>query len=324
MNEGRLQDELRKAFDKKTPDSPKSRDREKLDQQGRRRRAVEEEKRLEAARQEMAELRKGEGVLHAYWEQRCGMLKEEGFPVRKKDGRIDMYGRDISSIYSSQQRQEHLRTVNSVQAKKEQGKRDWEREFPPELRSEYSDGENFEVLSLAIFDKVLRGLCSILHGSDYDDDKNSADLVVFDPETGEVICIFDDVANEGQRRERKAEKLREINQEKGGTTLTYGLAFDESNKIRITELKNIPIFYLSISPQRLKQIIKDFEPDLDRMADSEKKFFAQAYHELQAQVIELTEEYNLNPLLQDNLKKFRARILNNSELKARVDEFDKI
>ena len=331
---GHLQDALIKAgLGQKTPDSPKSRGREKPDQHEKRRGRdnIEEKERLEAARQEMAELRKAERALHAYWEQRCEVLKKTGLPIRKEDGRIDMdiYGRyasegDIGRIYSDRRRHEHLRTVNDVQAQKEQDKRNWEREVPPELRSEYSAGENFEVLSLAILDKVLRNLCVILRGSYYDDDKNSADIVVFDRLSGEVICIFDDIANQDQKRERKAEKLTEINQERGGTTLTYGLTFDELDKIRMTELNNIPVFYLSISPQRLKQIIKEFEPDSERLADSEKKFFAQAYHELQAQVIELMEDYDLSSVLQNNLEKFKTRILNDPQLGKRVDEFDNI
>lgn len=278
---------------------------------------------------EAAEYREAEEKLHEYWKKKIIELKGSGLPI-DKDGRVDMANyskfarpKDIPLYYSDEKRRKHLTTVQYVKDEYKRKEEEYRRTTPQELRSNFTAGRNFEVYSLAVLDKILRKLCLLLPASLYDDGANKADAFAIN-EDGVLLAIFDNVADDsGQRYKDKKERLEKINIGQGGTTLDYGITYDENHKIIMTQLKNIPLFHLSISNQDLRAGISDFETDPDKLSEHEKHFFVEIYHEMYAQTYNLLRDTKLHPKLKDNLKKFQDAILKNDEVKALVEKFER-
>lgn len=283
----------------------------------------------EEIKQEAAKYREAEKRLHEYWGKRIQELKGRGLPI-DKEGRVDMANyskfvrsKDIPLYYSDEKRRKHLATVQYVKDEYQKKEEEYRRTTPQELRSNFTAGKNFEVYSLAVLDKILRKLCLLLQTCLHDDGANKADAFAVNDD-GALLAIFDNVADDsGQRYKDKKEQLEKINKEQGGTTLDYGITYDENRKVIMTQLKNIPLFHLSISNQDLRDGISGFETDPDKLSEHEKHFFVEIYHEMYAQTYNLLRDTKLHPKLKDNLKKFQDAILKNDEIKARVEEFER-
>lgn len=294
------------------------------------------EERNEELKKEFVEYRAGEQRLHAYWAERSSEYRQRySLPLRADDGRINMYDykrfaspQDSKNYYSDVQRRKHLQTVQHVKKLKEVEKAEYIRNTPVELRTEYSAGENFEVYSLALLEKVLREICLALRTSLQDDGANSADGYLIYLEDGTPLALFDYVGdNRGQRYQGKKLKLEQINLEQGGTTLNYGITFDENRKIKMTQIEQVPLLYLSISNTDLKRAIVDFEPDPNKLSHTEMDIFIEFYHEMSAQVRNMLRELhnsNSHPELRKNLKKFQTLILMNPKVEGRIKEFKQI
>lgn len=223
--------------------------------------------------------------------------RSEGVPVNS-NGRIDM------QTYIDFYPQHIDRDMEQI---KEQKTR-WEEE-----RGTFSGenlqnlGEGFEMLATAIFAKNLGDQFIIARSSEFDDIFHKVDTILLDRETGNLICAFDEVGDTtGASYERKLTSIRDRNR-KGGATLKYGIAMKiENNKKEVVRspAKNIPLFYIALSSDRIEKGIEEFA--FDGQSDFEKKLFEYFIATLDMQIKALELDPNqLHPDLRKRLAIFK-------------------
>lgn len=311
----------------------------------------------EEINREFAEYREAEKRLHYFWNKMTVRQQEAGLPVRTTDGRIDMDNTNYIALtntpnaYLAREREKHRLIVNSGRERKKQDDRIWRRNTPRELWTEYRDGENLEILTLAIFLKSpLSKFCDIVPTAELDDYakddtdkfgkyKVGTDFILFDKQTGNLIAGFDDVSDDqGDRFKEKERRSKEV-KEHGGTTLTYGLGYNKANKIIIKEVRNVPVLYLAVSSGRLRKGVKNFNPDIDAivMSQDEKQLFVRFYKAMDEQVYQMLDEVDekldektLNSeygrkllIYRERLENFQ-RILEEPELQAFIEGCKKV
>jgi len=131
-----------------------------------------------------------------------------------------------------------------------------------------------EIAINAVFNKVLsKKNLVVARTAKLDDMENGIDTFIFNPETGEIICGFDEVnyndeneirADSPDRKakkesaDKKKEKVRRIANQ-GGARLKYAyrLAKDESGEKTVKQgsVENLPVLYLGISKRDLETLL---------------------------------------------------------------------
>lgn len=142
------------------------------------------------------------------------------------------------------------------------------------LKKESNPANLAEMGITALLDRFLGDRFAVLRASDYDDYENGADNLIIDRESGAVICGIDDViSREGNDGENKKEDKVLHKMKRGGARLKYGLALKEGNLVP-AQLRNVPIFYLSISKPELTELLSSLCHN-DSPGVVEKRAFSQ-------------------------------------------------
>jgi len=139
----------------------------------------------------------------------------------------------------------------------------------PSKKEKIREGEKMEIFKTALFNKVLKNDFLVLRSSLYDDYKNGIDNIIFDKESGTVVGAFDEVVSEtaGPVYEQKKSKIAAKNSRAGGY-LKYGLA-KKGDKIIMESNARVPVFYLALSQNELKEALVGFEVS-DNLSEAEE------------------------------------------------------
>ena len=178
--------------------------------------------------------------------------------------------------------------------------RKWQEREGPEEKIERT-GEQLEILKTALFNKFVGGKAIVARASLYDDVQNHVDNLMIDKETGKTLCAFDEVGdNTGPRFAEKMARILKRNVEKNGAKLKYGVK-SEKGIIKLEPRENLPIFYLALPSEQIKETIKNLEPSLEKFSDYEKKVFEYFYFSIISQIKALKLEKNFSEEIVKNL-----------------------
>jgi len=149
-----------------------------------------------------------------------------------------------------------------------------------------------EMFVTTLFHKVLKDDFLIMRASTYDDYVNGIDTVMINKNTGDIICAFDEVHDhEGSgRADEKVEKIKK-KAKKGGSTLSHGVVIEDEKLVR-KEIKNLPVFFLSLSTKDLEDVLQNmnygmeisekeieiFNSFLSSLEDQKKCFWRKKFH----------------------------------------------
>lgn len=208
-------------------------------------------------------------------------LKENGFSV-SENCQIDMDPfRERYSFYEVARDQEVA------------GRKKRERESQERVKK---SGERLEMLATAIFHKFLGEKFFVLRTSIFDDEINKVDNFLIEKKTGNPICAFDEVAEmRGPRYKEKREKVLERNL-KGGAELKYSFEVrpgKERPMIEMTKVRELPIFYLALSPEALEKAEEEFAPSSKESSEYERKLFAYFITSIREQIYGSEKEKGL-------------------------------
>lgn len=246
-------------------------------------------------RTEKPELIEGMKKLTAYLETEAKSMQAEGIPVLN-DCRINMDA--FASLYSPKDLAIEKQRILRMQ--KEMAEKD-----------EHQDnfGEKLEMLKTAVFNKFLGQKFIVARTSLADDIDRGVDNVILERQTGNVVCAFDEVTDiVGKTYQDKAAKIMERNVESAGASLKYGLGIDEKTKKVIPQsVRNIPIFYLALPGQYVKNAIQQFEPDVKN--EQEAKLLSYFLSSLQTQIKALDlRMLSVHPEVRTKIEKFDVTI----------------
>jgi len=139
-------------------------------------------------------------------------------------------------------------------------------------------GEQFEKLKTALLQKTLKEKFIICRTAFFDDVVNGVDNVILDKKSGNVVCALDEVCDlHSARYEEKRRKVLDINRI-GGARINYGLQLDpETNKIKLSPVSAVPLFFLGLNEQNVKKVIKQFEKNkTSEMEENIIRFFTES------------------------------------------------
>ena len=127
------------------------------------------------------------------------------------------------------------------------------RERLPELREQrrLSDGSLAETIAVASLNRAFPEMITVkTHASD---DERGVDLMMVDRLTGQPFGFLDIVTDEerGERVASKMEKVR-IRNERGGSTIRYGVAMDAGRPVRAS-LDHVPTFAFQLPREKLDE-----------------------------------------------------------------------
>jgi hypothetical protein len=160
-------------------------------------------------------------------------------------------------------------------------------------------GEQFEVLKTAILNKLLGDSFIFVRASFYDDFFNQVDNIILDRE-GNIVCAFDEVASaQGGRYYEKINNVS-LKNSGGGCSLEYGLRV-EGEEVILGQIKNIPIFYLALTEEKITSLIKNFKTE--ETSEEEKNFLLFFIATLLNQIDELSRS-RLEETLRNRLNQF--------------------
>ncbi len=170
------------------------------------------------------------------------------------------------------------------------------------------DGEKLEMLAYAIFAKNLGENFVVARSAPHDDKINGVDTILLDRKTGKLVCAFDEVGDTtGSVYNDKLEKVQRCNRD-GGAHLKYGLGLDEEKKIKLMNVRNVPLFYIALPKDRINKGIAEFIPEAERQSDFEKKLFAYFTATITQQISGLELYGKLHPELKEKLSAFKNMV----------------
>lgn len=256
---------------------------------------------------------RGPEKINNYLEKVSQELREAGFPVTE-DCRIDMKEEVFQSIYPPHEIKRDKRAVEELKER-------WEEEG--RKKSEKRDGERLEKLTVAIFHKFLGDRFFVCRTSCYDDEKHTytkygVDTILFNKKTGDPVCAFDEVADiENKRYQRKKEEVLEMNLT-GGGRIKYGLDVipqEEKITIKPARLKELPVFYIALPSEALRDAEEKFVPFSNDESEDERKLFAYFINSIRQQIYGSQQEQE---------KGLKAReLLLPPNLRKRLNSFEK-
>jgi len=173
------------------------------------------------------------------------------------------------------------------------------------------EGEQLEMLTCAILAKNMGEEFVVVRASRHDDRFNKVDTIILDKQTGDLVCAFDEVgATSGPIYEEKQALVRNRNLDEGGVSLKYSIGVQEGDDGRkvvpTTETKHLPLFYLAVPSDRIRQGMKEFVADPVRQSEAEGLLFTYFMKtiDLQISALELYPK-SLHPELKKRLEGFK-------------------
>jgi hypothetical protein len=117
---------------------------------------------------------------------------------------------------------------------------------------EKSKSNQVEMAIMVLLHKMLKDEFLAVRSAKRDDNAG-VDLLIVNKKTGAVICAIDDVHKEGDDVAKKIEKTT-VKAQNGGATVRYGL-ISKNGKLKRTELKNLPVFYLGLNSEQFDELM---------------------------------------------------------------------
>lgn len=164
-------------------------------------------------------------------------------------------------------------------------------------------GNQVEKLITILLHKGLGHAYTVVRSSPFDDYRNGVDNLLVHRETGEVIGAFDEVHSDGMglAAQRKQTKILEKSKS-GGAEITYGFTY-ENDKLVKRSLKHVPVFYIEVTTDEMKELLRTMDFDnLDNLNPEEFKFFTEIFNSLKTQAEKLLQE-NIPEHLKKNIQK---------------------
>lgn len=202
---------------------------------------------------------------------------EKGIPLLS-NGRIDMEG--FEDVYSRDEisqdnltaaglknrwRQERIREIRRATKGSAQVV---ESIYSQEQKERQETSELFEKTVVAFFHKILapRGF-AVFRGSVFDDAENSADTVIVDMATGNVVCTLDEVLTHAAAALREKDvKSMEINRQ-GGACMKYGIKVEGDNRqVSLGAVEKIPLLILAFERKEMEQALTVLENNVELSA----------------------------------------------------------
>jgi len=209
-----------------------------------------------------------------------------------------------------------------------QRNREWEAEWSGGLPEEKlqkkrrrREGEQLEMLAYAIFSKNLGEQFVVVRTSPHDDRANKVDVVILDRKTGNLVCAFDEVGDAKTEKYREKRTLVRDRNLAGGISLKYGIGIDAErgkNEVVLSAAEHLPLFYIAVPPDLIKEGMKQFIADPVRQSDFEERLFTYFLATIGEQISAL-ELYRarLNPELQENMEDFKGVVASFSARQAK-------
>ncbi len=199
-----------------------------------------------------------------------------------------------------------------------------EEELLERFRKKRIEGVGFKLeMALTIMlHKVIGEEFLVARTTNFDNNKHGVDHQIIDRKTGNVVCTFDEVADEldGERHAEKIKKVRDTAR-KGGSKVKYGLTFtgsENNRKLVRQNLKDIPLFTLSLSRPELDSLLQGMDVDPDAPCTSvELQFFDTLMLALEEQRQMLSRE-DMPPGVKNNLEAFKASFARMRQLGSKV------
>ena len=172
-----------------------------------------------------------------------------------------------------------------------------------------AEGERFERLKTAILHKTFGKDFIVVRSSRYDDIFNKIDNVIVEKETGNVVCAVDDITTKNSdsgkdeitdfRFEDKIEYTTRKNKE-GGAELKYGISMEEGRVVK-KNIRDIPVFCISLSPETLKKTEATFVDGKDEKSQEEKDFISHFLSLIEKQIEDLEKKHRSDSAFGKNL-----------------------
>ena len=231
-------------------------------------------------------------------------------PVDIQTGRIDMDEYVAEGIYKKEEVDGTKETIRQLEDK-------WLKKITSnnvrEQAQQEINGEKFELLALSTLYKFLHNKFIIIRSARYDDVDNSVDTIIFDKNTGNIVCTLDEGGSYfGAYTEEKKSDTLEKNQ-KGGARLKYGLILTQGSEgkkyVKGGSVKNIPLFDLFLGYENIRKHLPELSLDLSQISDIEKNLFVYFMREVNDQILEMKhQELNIPTELQQSANNFKSQI----------------
>jgi len=207
--------------------------------------------------------------------------------------------KDIAAVQEKENTFKELEKINEEKIKEALSYR----KSPDQLLDideKMTKGSVFEILKTSLFNKFLKEDFLVLRTSRYDDIKNGVDNMILEKNGKNVICAIDDVTQTKLSTyfEEKKKEILHKNLELNGVKIKYGVYFEKDKNgqrvLRKGPLENIPLFYLPLTQDYLKEGLNNFIPSLNEYSDYEKKlmkYFLSAFM-FQIRMMELESHKN--------------------------------
>lgn len=172
---------------------------------------------------------------------------------------------------------------------------------------EREKSSQMEMLTNAIFYKVLKDRFIVVRASTYDDYFSGVDNYLVDKETGDVVCAFDEVHDHarGDRKDKKWERVEAIG--KGGKKIKYGIV-PHGDKLIQKEIQNIPVFFLSLTTEELIRGMERFSRNIDDVANEWEKITFNKFTTLLQEEYDRVKDMRMPSPTRENLGKFKRAL----------------
>jgi len=176
---------------------------------------------------------------------------------------------------------------------------------------EKENGIILEKVMTILLNRYLGNNYLVLRTASYDDYVNGVDNLIINKTTGETICAFDGLNEEfdHKRRDQKFKKVKNQTR-KGGATIKYGLTI-KNGILEKKELKNLPIFYLSLTKSELTLLINNLNPNLNSLiTNEEENILKKIFNDFNKQAEHLLKENIATGQIRKNIENFQKTIEN--------------
>lgn len=238
--------------------------------------------------------------------------EEFDLPLDSQTGRLDMEEYVKRGVYTPE-------NVNGDKDTLRQLERKWLDKITPNNKKECIEkeinGEKIELLTMTTLYKFFKNKFLITRSARYDDVDNGVDTVIFNKDTGNVVCTLDESGILfGHYAERKRLRVLDKN-EKGGARLKYGLMLTEDsegqNHIKGSQVKNIPVFDLLMDSAELNKHLPEVSHDLTQICDFEKILFVYFMKTINSQVNKMQDPVlNIPSEVKHSAQGFKSEIEN--------------
>ena len=172
---------------------------------------------------------------------------------------------------------------------------------------EREKSSQMEMLTNAIFYKILKERFIVVRATTYDDYFSGVDNYLVDKETGDIVCAFDEVHDHahGDRKDKKWERVESIG--RGGKNIKYGIVPHENELVQ-KEIRNIPVFFLSLTTEELNRGMEGFSRDIKAPANQLERNIFNKYILLLEEEYNRVEHMNMPRATRENLEKFKRAV----------------